>query len=194
LSLPQVYFPQTQVPQTGVVILLRTSLPPTMLESQLRQLVAALDPAQPVFDIRTMQERVEETWATPRLMSFLLGTFAGLALLLAVLGLYGVMAYNGARRMREIGVRLALGARRRQILTMMLGQGMRLLAIGMVIGFAGALAASRVLRSLLFEVSATDPLAYLAVTLLLAAVAAVACWFPARRASRLDPMVALRTE
>jgi putative ABC transport system permease protein len=194
LSLSQVYLPQTQVPQTGVVILLRTALPVATLERPLRQIVASLDPAQPVFDIRTMQQRVEETWATPRLMSFLLGTFAGLALLLAVVGLYGVMAYNGVRRMREIGVRLALGARRRQIVAMMLRQGMRLLVIGLVVGFAGALAASRVLRSLLFQVSPTDPFIYLAVALLLAAVAAVACWIPARRASRVDPMITLRAE
>ena len=194
LSLPQVYFPQTQVPQTGVVILLRTSLPVATLEQPLRQIVASLDPAQPVFDIRTMQQRVEETWATPRLMSFLLGTFAGLALLLAVVGLYGVMAYNGVRRMREIGVRLALGARRRQIVAMMLHQGMRLLVIGLVVGFAGTLAASRVLRSLLFQVSATDPLTYFGVALLLATVAAIACWIPARRASRVDPIITLRAE
>jgi predicted permease len=194
VQLPQVYFPQTQQPQTGVVILLRTSLPIATLERPLRQIVAALDPAQPVFDIRTMQERVEETWATPRLLTFLLGVFAGLALLLAVVGLYGVMAYNGVRRMREIGVRLALGARRRQIIGMMLEQGMRLLAIGLLIGFLGALATSRVLRSLLFEVSPTDPLTYAGVALLLAGVAAVACWIPAHRASRVDPMITLRAE
>ncbi len=194
VQLPQVYFPQTQQPQTGVVILLRTSLPIATLERPLRQIVASLDPAQPVFDIRTMQERVEETWATPRLLTFLLGVFAALALLLAVIGLYGVMAYNGVRRMREIGVRLALGARRQQIVGMMLQQGMRLLAIGLVIGFLGALATSRVLRSLLFEVSATDPLIYVGVSLLLGVAAAVACWIPARRASRVDPIITLRAE
>lgn len=194
LSLPQVYLPQTQVPQTGVVVLLRTSLPVATLERPLRQIVASLDPAQPVFDIRTMEQRVEETWATPRLMTFLLGTFASLALLLAVVGLYGVMAFNGVRRMREIGVRLALGARRRQIVTMMLRQGMRLLVIGLVVGFAGALAASRVLRSVLFEVNAADPLIYFVVSLVLAIAAAVACWIPARRASRTDPMITLRAE
>ena len=194
LRLPQVYYAQTQRPQTGVVILLRTSVPVANLERPLRQIVASLDPAQPVFDIRTMQERVEETWATPRLLTFLLGVFAALALLLAVIGLYGVMAYNGVRRMREIGVRLALGARRRQIIAMMLNQGMRLLGIGLAIGFLGALGTSRVLRSLLFEVSPTDPLTYAGVALLLAGVAAIACWIPARRASRVDPMITLRAE
>ena len=141
-----------------------------------------------------MRERVEETWATPRLMSFLLVCFATLALTLAIVGLYGVMAYNGLRRMREIGVRLALGAMPEQIRMMMLGQGLRLLGIGLVVGFAGAIAASRVIRSLLFGVNANDPVIYGVVTLVLIAAASVACWLPARRASRVNPMVTLRAE
>jgi putative ABC transport system permease protein len=194
VPLPQSYLPQMQQPQNALTILLRTKLPAQTFERPLRQIVASLDPAQPIFDVRTMQERVEETWAAPRLMTFLLGTFAGLALLLAVVGLYGVMAYNGIRRMREIGVRLALGARRQQIVSMMLTQGMRLLGIGLVIGFIAALIASRVLRSLLFEVSATDPLVYAGVSLMLGVAAALACWIPARRASRVDPIITLRAE
>ena len=142
------------------MVLLRTSLSPKSLEKPVRDIVASLDPAQPAFEFKTMQERVEETWATPRLMSFLLVCFAGLALTLAVVGLYGVMAYNGLRRMREIGVRLALGAMPAQMRTMMLGQGMRLLGGGLLLGFAGAFALSRVIRSLLFGVSANDPLIY----------------------------------
>jgi putative ABC transport system permease protein len=156
--------------------------------------VASLDPSQPAFEFKTMQERVEETWATPRLMSFHLACFAILALTLAIVGLYGVMAYNGLRRMREIGVRLALGAMPAQIRLMMLGQGMRLLAIGLGLGFAGAVAASRIVRSLLFGVNANDPLIYAAVTVVLIAAAIVACWLPARRASRVNPMVTLRAE
>jgi hypothetical protein len=194
-SLSQGYLPQTQQPNTALVLLLRTSLPTQSLEPTLRQIVASLDSAQPVFDIRTMQERVEETWATPRLLSFLLTMFAGLALALAAVGLFGVMAYNSVRRTREIGVRLAFGARRRQIATMILRQGMRLLAIGLPLGFIGAIASSRVIRSLLFQVSRSDEaIFFIAVTLVLAAVAALACWIPARRASRVDPMVALRYE
>ncbi|MCA1658468.1 MAG: ABC transporter permease, partial [Verrucomicrobiaceae bacterium] len=123
--LPQAYLPMTQQPQTGLVVLLRTTLSPKSLEKPVREIVASLDPAQPAFEFKTMQERVEETWATPRLMSFLLVCFAVLALTLAVVGLYGVMAFNGLRRMREIGVRLALGAMPAQIRTMMLAQGMR---------------------------------------------------------------------
>jgi len=194
IVLPQAYLPMKQNPQTDLVVLLRTALSPKSLEKPVRDIVAALDPAQPAFDFKIMQERVEETWATPRLMSFLLVCFATLALTLAIVGLYGVMAYNGLRRMREIGVRLALGAMPSQIRMMMLGQGMRLLIAGLVIGFIGAVALSRVIRSLLFGVSATDPLIYTGVTLLLIAAAIVACWLPARRASRVNPIVTLRAE
>jgi putative ABC transport system permease protein len=193
-ALPQAYLPMAQSPETGLVVLLRTSVTPQSLEEPLRQIVAGLDPTQPAFEFRTMQERVEETWATPRLMSFLLSAFAGLALTLAVIGIYGVMSYNGLRRMREIGLRLALGAQRSQVVTMMLRQGLRLLAVGLVLGFVGAFAASRVLRSLLFGVNASDPVIYLLVSLLLALTAAFACWIPARRASRVDPMITLRAE
>ncbi|HXM32807.1 MAG TPA: ABC transporter permease, partial [Chthoniobacterales bacterium] len=192
--LPQAYLPMRQQPQTGLVVLLRTTLSPKSLEKPVRDIVASLDPAQPAFEFKTMQERVEETWATPRLMSFLLVCFAVLALTLAVVGLYGVMAFSGLRRMREIGVRLALGAMPAQIRRMMLGQGMRLLGGGLLLGFAGAVALSRVIRSLLFGVSANDPLIYGTVTLVLAAAALFACWIPARRASRVNPMITLRAE
>jgi len=127
-------------------------------------------------------------------MSFLLACFAVLALSLAVIGLYGVMAFNGLRRLREIGVRLALGAMPAQIRTTMLKQGMRLLGAGLVLGFVGAIALSRVIRSLLFGVSANDPLIYATVTLVLTAAALFACWVPARRASRVNPMITLRAE
>lgn len=192
--LPQSYLSMRQQPQNGLVVLLRTTLSPKSLEKPVREIVASLDPAQPAFEFKTMQERVEETWATPRLMSFLLVCFAVLALTLAVVGLYGVMAFNGLRRMREIGVRLALGAMPAQIRMMMLRQGMRLLGAGLVLGFAGAIALSRVMRSLLFGVSANDPLIYGSVTVVLAAAALLACWLPARRASRVNPMITLRAE
>jgi len=193
-TLPQAYLPMAQTPQTGLVVLLRTALPPKSFEKPVRDIVASLDPAQPAFEFKTMQERVEETWATPRLMSFLLACFAILALTLAAIGLYGVMAHHGLHRIREIGVRLALGALPSQIRAMILAQGMRLLGSGLLLGFVGAFAAARVLRSLLFGVSAADPLIYVAVTLVLAAAALVACWLPARRASRADPIVTLRAE
>jgi putative ABC transport system permease protein len=192
--LPQAYLPMKQQPQTGLVVLLRTTLSPKSLEKPVRDIVASLDPAQPAFEFKTMQERVEETWATPRLMSFLLVCFAVLALTLAVVGLYGVMAFNGLRRMREIGVRLALGAMPAQIRMMMLGQGMRLLGAGLVLGFVGAVALSRIIRSLLFGVSANDPLIYAVVTLVLVCASVFACWLPARKASRVNPMITLRAE
>jgi putative ABC transport system permease protein len=192
--LPQTYLSMRQQPQTGLVVLLRTTLSPKSLEKPVREIVASLDPAQPAFEFKTMQERVEETWATPRLMSFLLGCFAVLALTLAVVGLYGVMAFNGLRRMREIGVRLALGAMPAQIRMMMLRQGMRLLGAGLVLGFVGAVAFSSIVRSLLFGVSTNDPLIYAVVTLVLVCAALFACWLPARRASRVNPMVTLRAE
>lgn len=192
--LPQSYLSMRQQPQNGLVVLLRTSLSPKSLEKPVREIVASLDPAQPAFEFKTMQERVEETWATPRLMSFLLVCFATLALTLAVVGLYGVMAYNGLRRMREIGVRLALGAMPAQIRMMMLGHGLRLLVAGLVIGFVGAIALSRLIRSVLFGVSANDPLIYACVTAVLIVAALVACWLPARRASRVNPMITLRAE
>jgi putative ABC transport system permease protein len=194
VALPQAYLPMKQNPQTGLVVLLRTTLSPKSLEKPVREIVASLDPAQPAFDFKTMRERVEETWATPRLMSFLLVCFAILALTLAIVGLYGVMAYNGLRRMREIGVRLALGAMPAQIRMMLLGQGMRLLVVGLVLGFGGAVALSRVIRSLLFGVSANDPVIYAAVIAVLIVAAIVACWLPARRAARVNPMVILRAE
>src|ERR1700674_254429 len=190
-GLPQAYLPMRQQPQTGLVVLLRTTLSPKSLEKPVLDIVASLDPAPPQFDVKTMRDRVEETWATPRLMSFLLVCFAVLALTLAVVGLYGVMAFSGLRRMREIGVRLALGAMPAQIRRMMLGQGMRLLGGGLLLGFAGAVALSRVIRSLLFGVSANDPLIYGTVTLVLAAAALFACRLPARRASRVNPMITL---
>jgi putative ABC transport system permease protein len=192
--LPQAYLAIAQQPPTQLVALLRTALAPKSFEQPIREIVASLDPAQPAFEFKTMQERVEETWATPRLMSFLLGCFAMLALVLAIVGLYGVMAFNGLRRMREIGVRLALGAMPAQIQTMMLRQGIRLLGAGLVLGFVGAFILSRTIRNLLFGVSANDPLIYGVVTLVLACATLLACWIPARRASRVDPMVTLRAE
>jgi putative ABC transport system permease protein len=194
VSLPQVLLPLTQSPQNRLVVLLRSSLPMQNLERPLQEMVASIDPAQPVFELQTMNQRVEETWATPRLLTILLTGFAVLACILAVIGIYGVISYHGLRRMREIGVRLALGARRRQIVMLILGQGVRLLGVGLVVGFVAAFVLSRIMRSLLFEVSATDPLIFVAGSLLLGCAAVVACWIPAHRASRVDPIITLRAE
>ena len=193
-TLPVVYFPQRQVERTNYVLLVRTQVPPASLEKPIREIVASIDPAQPVFEVRPMLERVEETWAASRFISFLLLVFSGLALLLSMVGLYGVLSYNALRRLREIGIRLALGAQRSDIRRLILGQGIRLLAVGLTIGLAGVIAFSRVLRSFLFEVNALDPAIYLGVSLILALAALLACWIPARRAAASDPIVALRYE
>jgi ABC-type antimicrobial peptide transport system permease subunit len=137
---------------------------------------------------------VEETWTAHRLLTFLLGIFSLLALALATIGLYGVIAYTALRRLREIGVRFALGAQRADIRALILWHGLRLLGAGLLVGAAGALACSRLLRNFLFGVNALDPSIYLTVGVLLALAALFASWLPARRASRLDPAITLRAE
>ena len=141
-----------------------------------------------------MIDRVQETWGTQRLLTSLVSVFAALALVLAAIGLYGVLAYNALKRVREIGVRLALGASPGQIRSLILSHGMQLLLIGYVIGLISAVALSRFLQSVLFEVKGADPKIYFGVGTLLLAATFIACWIPARRASRVDPIAALRTE
>jgi ABC-type antimicrobial peptide transport system permease subunit len=139
-----------------------------------------------------MSARVAETWATQRLLTFLLSVFAGLALLLASVGLYGVLSYNALRRLREIALRLALGARPGQIRTLVFSHGIRLLLIGCVIGLIAAISAASVLRNALFEVAPFEPSIYVLVAAILALATAIACWLPAARACRTDPMIVLR--
>ena len=174
--------------------MVRTNSSLQAIEPALRKAVASLDPTMPVFAVRSMESHLADTWAAPRLLTNLLTAFAGLALVLAAVGIYGVMAYAAERRTREFGVRLALGASPAQMKSLIFSTGARLLAIGLGLGLAGALVAARVLRSLLFGVSAFDPFSYLLAAGLLAAAALLACWWPARRASRVDPIVALRAE
>lgn len=192
--LPALYFSQGQVERTNLVLLVRSTVGKAALERSIREIVASLDPNQPVFDVRSMMERVKETWAAPRLLTVLLGIFAGLAFLLATIGLYGVISYTALRRTREIGLRLALGAQRGDIRALIAGQGIRLFAIGLSLGIAGAFAASHFLRSFLFDVNAVDPAIYLGVSFLLALATALASWLPARRASQVHPMIILRAE
>jgi putative ABC transport system permease protein len=160
----------------------------------LREEAASIDPSQPVFDVRSMSARVQETWGTQRLLSFLFSAFAGLALLLASVGLYGVIAYNALKRIREIGLRLALGAQPRQIVTLIFSHGMQLLLIGSLIGVVTAQIAARGLQSVLFAAKPIDLMTSLSVAAMLFVTTFLACWIPARRASRIDPMVALREE
>jgi len=192
--LPNAYFSLDQVKRTTQVLFVRAGSHAKALEKTVREIVAAVDPAQPVFDVRTMQERVEETWAVHRLLSFLLATFALLALGLATVGLYGVIAYTSLRRLREIGVRIALGAQRFQIQNLILSHGVKLLVIGVALGIGGAIAVSRLLRSVLFQVQPTDLGIFAGVGTILAFATFVASWLPAWRASHVDPLITLRSE
>src|SRR5256886_3419850 len=161
--LPVIYCSLAQGQRTSLGLFVRSSPSSASLNKSIRDVVSSIDPSQPVFDARPMIDRVQETWGTQRLLSFLFSVFAGLALTLATIGLYGLLAYTTLKRVREIGVRLALGARPSQILTLILSHGMQLLLVGSVIGLAGAIAISHFLQRLLFEVSGVDPRIYLEV-------------------------------
>jgi putative ABC transport system permease protein len=154
----------------------------------------ALNKDVPLFSVQTMSERIGGQLAADRMIAVLLSVFGGGALLLAAIGIYGVMGYAVAQRTHEIGIRLALGAEQRDILRLIVGQGMVLIAIGAGIGLAITLAATQVLKSLLFGVSATDPLTFASVIVVLVGVALLACYLPARRATKVDPLEALRYE
>jgi putative ABC transport system permease protein len=172
----------------------RTSGDPLQLAPAIRQQVLATDPNQPVYNVRTMEQVISESIAARRFAMLLLTIFAGVALLLASVGIYGVMSYSVTQRTHEIGIRMALGASALDVLKMVVGQGMLLVLIGVGCGLVGALGVTRVMSSMLFGVSTTDPLTFGGISLLLAIVAFLACYIPARRATRVDPMTALRYE
>jgi len=192
--LPVIYCSLGQAQRTSLTLFVRSTSGLVTLERPIRDAISSIDPALPLFDVRPMTDRVQETWGTQRLLSLLFSVFAGLALTLATIGLYGLLAYTTLKRVREIGVRLALGARPSQILTLILSHGMQLLLVGSAIGLVGAIAVSHFLQRLLFEVGGVDPGIYLEVGAVLISATFLACWLPARRASRVDPIVALRTE
>jgi predicted permease len=185
------YLPAYSSASTLVV---RTSGDPRSLTAAIREQVLAVDKNQPVYDVKTMDERVATTLETRRFAVVLLGIFGALALLLAAIGLYGVLAFAVSQRTREIGIHMALGAQARDVLRMVIKQGMSLVLLGVVLGVTGAYALTRTMQSLLFEVSTTDPVTFALVPLLLAVVGFVACYIPARRATKVDPLVALRYE
>jgi putative ABC transport system permease protein len=179
----------------GLSIAVRTSGDPAALTPALRNAVLEIDRDQPLSFVQTMDRIVASTITSQRLATWLLGIFAAVAMLLAALGIYGVMAYSVTQRTHEIGLRMALGAERRDVLRMIVGQGMKLTLVGVAIGRVGAFVVMRYgLTSLLFGVEASDPLTYAGVALVLSAVALLSCFFPARRATKVDPMVALRYE
>lgn len=189
-----IYVPYLQKSEFRSDFVVRTSIDPITLAESFRREVYAIDKDQAVAGITTMEEIVDTALARPRFNTLLLVIFAAFALILAVLGVYGVMAYSVSRRTHEIGLRMALGARRSNLLGMLLRQGAILITLGVMIGVAGAFLVTRIVSSLLFGIGAADPITYIAVTLLLAAVALLACYIPARRAMRIDPMAALRHE
>jgi len=192
--LPVIYCSLGQAQRTSLTLFVRSTMASAALDRAVRDAVSAVDPSLPVFDARPMTNRVQETWGAQRLLTFLFSVFAGLALLLATIGLYGLLAYTTLKRVREIGIRLALGAQPTQIRALVLSHGMQLLLIGSAIGLLSAFALSRAMQSVLFEVKGIDPKIYLGVGLLLFSATLLASWIPARRASRVDPIIALRSE
>jgi predicted permease len=190
---PEFYMPFAQVPNFSAVIL-RTRGDPLGLVSAVRTVLASLDKNLPIYDVETMESYMSSSVAAKRFVTLLLGLFAVLALVLAVVGIYGVMAFSVSQRTRELGIRMALGADRQSVMRMVLWQGARLALVGVAIGIATALVVTRILVSFLFDVRATDPATYAAVAFLLVLVALAACYLPARRAMKVDPMVALRHE
>jgi len=191
---PEIYTAAWQDAFAGMTFVIRASVEPASLATAVRQAVREVDSAQPVSDLRTMESVVSEAVTQPRFNLTLLGIFGGLALLLSAAGVYGVTSYAVAQRAQEFGIRKALGAQSGDVLRLVIRQGMAAVLPGVVIGLVIALAATSVMKSFLFGVSANDPLTFAVIALLLMSVAILACWIPARRATKVDPMVALRCE
>jgi predicted permease len=188
------YFPHSQYTTAAMNVVLRSNVAPATLTSAIKKEIRELDADLPIYNVRTMDERVQESLARRRFSMVMLGLFAALALALATIGIYGVMAYMVNQGTREIGIRLALGATQKNILHLIVRQGMILALTGVAIGLAGAFALTRLIRSLLFGVRSTDPLTFVAIAALLSLIALLASYIPARRAARIDPMVSLRCE
>jgi putative ABC transport system permease protein len=191
---PELYVPHAQVPLSGMTLVVRAESQPSRLVNALQAEVSALDSTIPLYRVKTLGQYISTAVAHPKFYALVLGLFAGLALVLAIVGLYSVMAYSVAQQTTDIGIRIALGARPRDVLGLVLRQGLRLTLLGLGAGIAAAVASTRVLSSMLFGVTATDMGTYASISLLLAGVALVACFVPARRAARVDPLVALRYE
>lgn len=190
----EVYLPFRQKPSDAMTVLVKSKQEPAALVAAIRRAVASIDKDQPVFGVATMEEVVNASISTSRVTLTLLGLFSGLALVLAAIGIYGVVSYSVAQRAKEIGIRLALGAERGSVLRLVFAQGARIAGAGIVVGSAASLWLTRLMTKLLFGVSAVDPPTFAAVAFVLAAITMLACYVPARRALRVDPLIALRHE
>jgi len=191
---PEIYIPHAQQPLAGMTFVVHTAVEPTSIADAVRREVRALDPLLPVTALEPLEAVVARSISQPRFYMLVLGIFATVALVLASIGIFGVVSYAVAQRTREMGIRIALGASRERVLRMVLGSAMRVAVIGVVAGLAAAIALSRTLDSLLFNLSSTDPMTYVAVGVGLSLVALLASYLPAARATRVDPVVALRAE
>jgi putative ABC transport system permease protein len=191
---PVAYESYAQSPRAGMIVFVKTARDPGSLGAEVRRAVHEVAPQLPVYDMRTMTERTAAATAQARFRAVILALFAITALALAAVGIYGVMSLAVTARTREMGIRIALGAERARVQRLVIGEGIGLVSVGAIIGLAGALAATRVLRTFLFDLTSSDPVTYVAIVVLLGGAAIVASWIPARRASRVDPVVALRAE
>ncbi|OLE97811.1 MAG: hypothetical protein AUG75_03750 [Cyanobacteria bacterium 13_1_20CM_4_61_6] len=198
---PQLYLPFNQAPDDllpmlspRMSLIIRTTTDPLSVIAAVRREVQTLDPNQPVFNVSTMEKTLDQSLATERLSMALLAVLASLALILSAVGIYGVMSYTVTQRTHEIGIRMAIGAQRRDVFRMVLGRGMVLVLIGVALGLIGAFSLTRLMRTMLFGVAPTDPVTFVTIAVLLTGVALVACYVPGRRATKVDPLVALRYE
>jgi putative ABC transport system permease protein len=191
---PAMFVSYTQFPTQAVFVVVRSAGPPLKLAPAVRDQIWSVDKVHPILEIMTVEELMSNAVAAPRFRVLLLGTFAGLALVLALVGIYGVVSYGVAQRTHEFGVRMALGASQQNVLRQVMGQGLMMAMSGAILGLAGSLALSRVLTSMLYELRPTDPTTFVGAAILLTCVSLVACYIPARRAAKVDPMVALRYE
>ncbi|HEX8679027.1 MAG TPA: FtsX-like permease family protein, partial [Chthoniobacterales bacterium] len=191
---PAFYLPFGQSPFRQMSLVISTTLPTSSVVASVRGEVRALDAEIPVAKVSTIEQRVSESVAQPRFRTFLIGVFSAVAMLLAAIGIYGVVAYSVSQRTREIGIRMALGAQPRDVLQLAVRQGMSLTLAGIVLGVIGALGLTRLTANLLFGVGASDPATFVSISVLLAVVALLACYIPARRAARVNPMTALAHE
>jgi putative ABC transport system permease protein len=191
---PQLYWPYKQIPRWVIVFAVRTGMDASAVLPEIRARLEAIDPDTEIWNTNTMEQLVGRELVRPRFNLLLIGLFAMLAVLIAAVGLYGVISYTVAQRTREMGIRVALGAQRGDILRLVVGKGMLLTFLGVVLGLGGAYVLTRLLVSLLVQVTPTDPVTFAATAALLAMIALLACYVPARRAARVDPMIALRYE